>query len=335
MILVTGGTGLVGAHLLFELTKNEAMVKAIYRANSDLKKVEKVFSYYLDNYQNQYKKIHWVIADITDIPALEIAFEDVTHVYHCAALISFDPKDYDRLYKVNCEGTANIVNFCIANNIEKLCYVSSIATVGKDLNTNEVHEESEWTGKDTNVYALSKYDAEMEVWRGSQEGLRVVILNPGVIIGAGFWNSGSGKFFSTAAKESSYFPPSGTGFVAVNDVVNLLVLAMESDTDKERFIVIAENLTYEEVLSLITTALHLKQPTKMLTFWQLAVLWRLDALRSFLFKTERKITKNQVIALQEQKIYTNKKVTETFTYSFESIQKSIAFTCKKFKIEAP
>lgn len=333
MILVTGGTGLVGAHLLFELTKTATIIKAIHRPNSDLQKVEKVFSYYADNYKKQFKKIEWIEADITDIPDLELAFDSVSHVYHCAALISFDPKNYDRLYKVNCEGTANIVNFCIAKNIKKLCYVSSIATIGKNLNSIEVDEESEWNSRDANVYALTKYDAEIEVWRGSQEGLSMAILNPGVIIGPGFWKTGSGKLFTTAAKEHHYYPPNGTGFVSVHDVVKLLVLAMNSAIDKERFIAIAENLSYQVVLKQITSELKLKSPTKMLTFWQLSILWRLDWLQSFFFNSERKITRHNVVSLKEYKTFSNRKVTELFNFSFEPVSKSIAFACAKFKEE--
>lgn len=333
MILVTGGTGLVGAHLLFELTKKEALVKATFRASSDLKKVEKTFSYYAQDYQSQYQKIVWVEADINDIPALDMAFEDITQVYHCAALISFNPRDYSALYKINCEGTANIVNICIAYKIEKLCYVSSIATIGKDLNSQEVNEESEWNSKEANVYALSKYDAEMEVWRGAQEGLKVVILNPGIIIGPGFWKTGSGKLFTIAAKESNYYPPSGTGFVAVEDVVQLLILAMNSNLDKERFVCIAENISYQEVLTQITRALGLKPPTKRIAFWQLNIVWRLDYLRSLFFRTDRKITKNTVESLKENKLYSHQKIKKTFSYTFDPIQKSIAFTSSKFEEE--
>lgn len=333
MILVTGGTGLVGAHLLFELTKKETTVKAVCRISSDLQKVEKAFSYYSENYKELYQKIQWIVADITNIPDLETAFEGVTHVYHCAALISFDPKDYNQLQKINCEGTANIVNFCIAKNIKKLCYVSSIATIGKDVNSIEVHEESDWNSKNSNVYALTKYDAEMEVWRGSQEGLSVVILNPGVIIGPGFWDTGSGKLFTTASKEYSYYPPSGTGFVSVNDVVQLLVLAMNSTIDKERFIVISENVSYQKILSQITTELKIKPPTKMLTFWQLEILRRLDGLQSFLFHRKRKITRDTVKSLHENKLYSNEKAIKTFNHSFEPIQKSIVFTSSIFKDE--
>tara|TARA_R110002051_G_scaffold207578_1_gene273342 strand:- start:1986 stop:2993 length:1008 start_codon:yes stop_codon:yes gene_type:complete len=330
MILVTGGTGLVGAHLLVQLTRTETRIKAICRPESDVKKVEKIFSYYSDEYREYYKKITWVIADINDIPALEIAFEGITHVYHCAALISFDPKDYNKMNHVNCNGTATIVNLCIHKNIKKLCYVSSIATIGKNVNTTKVDEESDWSYKDVNVYAHTKYNAEMEVWRGSQEGLSTVIINPGVVLGPGFWGSGSGAFFTTAKKNYNYYPPNGTGFIAVNDVVQLMLLAMNSDVNKERFIVVSENLSYKTILTKISIGLEIKPPSKELKFWQLKLLWKLDWFRNIVLNKRRKITKKTVKSLREDKIYDNQKVIKTFNFTFEPIEKTIAFCCEKF-----
>lgn len=331
MILVTGGTGLVGAHLLVALTKTEKIVRATRRADSDLTKVERVFSYYAENYQSQFQKIEWVIANLNDIPALEFAFDGITHVYHCAALISFNPKDYSKLLKINVEGTANIVNLCLAYKIKKLAYVSSIATLGKDLNSVEVNEASEWTTKNANVYALTKYEAEMEVWRGSQEGLAVVIFNPGIIIGPGFWNAGSGLLFKSAAKQYAYYPPGGTGFITVNDLVKLLVLGMNSTINKEHFIAISENKTYKEVLDTLCQHLHIKSPVKELKIWQLEILRRLDWFRSLLPNKNRKVTGNTIKSLRERKIYSNQKLMETFDIQFEAIEKAIAFSCEKFK----
>ena len=331
MILVTGGTGLVGAHLLIELTKTDAIVRATRRPDSDLKKVEEVFSYYSQNYKNQFDRIEWVIADLNDIPALELAFEGITHVYHCAALISFNPKDYSKLLKINREGTANIVNLCLAYHIKKLVYVSSIATIGKDINSQNVDEESEWTIKDANAYALTKYEAEMEVWRGSQEALPVVIFNPGIIIGPGFWNTGSGLLFKSASKGYSYYPPSGTGFITVNDVVKLLILGMNSSVDKERFIAIYENKSYHEILNNICDGLGIDPPTKKLKFWQLELLRRLDWLRSVLTNGDRKITGNNIKSLRESKNYSNQKLLNAFDIKFEALDKAIAFSCQKFK----
>ena len=196
MILVTGGTGLVGAHLLLYLVENGENVRAIYRNLDTIQKTKSLFQ------QNQkidlFQKIDWIEADILDIPSLKIVFENIDYVYHCAGHISFDPKDENSLRKTNIEGTANIVNFCIDNKVKKLCHVSSIAALG-DLAQNEtvVSETSEWNPEMCHSdYAISKYGAELEVWRGFQEGLEVVIVNPGVILGSTIFDSGSGVIFS-------------------------------------------------------------------------------------------------------------------------------------------
>ena len=140
MILVTGGTGLVGSHLLYQLLLNNDTVKAIHQKSSDLKAVKKVLAYYTSSFEVFFKKIIWVEAELNDIPALEIAFKDVSFVYHCAAFVSFDPRDYIKMRKINIDGTTNIVNLCISHTIKKLCFVSSIATIEKNENNlNETY----------------------------------------------------------------------------------------------------------------------------------------------------------------------------------------------------
>ncbi len=200
MILVTGGTGLVGAHLLLHLIENGEQVRAIYRTEANCVKTKALFSHY--HKEHLFGAIEWIPGDILDIPSLEMAFQDIKQVYHCAALISFDPKDEDAIRKTNIEGTANIVNFCLAKKTEKLCFVSSIAALG-DLapHESEITETTEWNPeKPHSDYAISKYGAEMEVWRGQQEGLKVIIVNPGVILGPGFPSQGSGTLFTTIKK---------------------------------------------------------------------------------------------------------------------------------------
>ena len=162
----------------------------------------------------------------------------------------------------------------------------------------------------------------------------MVIFNPGVILGPGFWNSGSGLFFKSAGKEYSYYPPGGTGFITVNDVVKLLILGMNSTIDKERFIAISENKTYKEILHAICENLEIVSPTKELKLWQLQLLRRLDWIRSVLTSKQRKITGNTVKSLSENKVYNNKKLVETFNYDFEALDKTIAFSCRKFKEES-
>ncbi|MGB5821027.1 MAG: SDR family oxidoreductase [Saonia sp.] len=335
MILVTGGTGLLGAHLLLHLLEKEKQIKAIHRANSDLQRVKKVFSYYTEKAEELFKKIQWISADINDIPALQLAFENVTYVYHCAALISFDPKDYERMLKINVEGTSNIVNLCISRNIGKLCYVSSIAAIGKSKNTAEVTEENEWNGLEANVYALTKHEAEIEVWRGIQEGLNAVIINPGVILGPGFWDTGSGLLFKKAAGAPKYYPPSGSGFITVNDVVQLMVGLMESGIKDERFIAVSQNLTYKEILSRIVGEFGKSAPKKELKFWHLEMLWRLDWFWSSLTNKKRRLTKITVTSLKNRQIYCNKKITDKLQFEYEPLAATIKYTCNRFKEENP
>lgn len=333
MILVTGGTGLVGSHLLFHLAEHNLPIRAIHRPGSRLEQVEKVFSYYSEQAGTLFRQIEWVEADITDIPALEMAFDGIDQVYHSAAMISFDPKDYDTLMKVNGEGTANIVNLCISNKVKKLCYVSSTATIGQSNDGEMANEESVFSEQHANVYALSKYAAEMEVWRGSQEGLQVVLINPGIIVGPGFWKGGSGTLFTTAKKGYLYYPPGGTGFVSVNDVIRMMVGLMESKIGGERFLCVSENLSYREVLGLLAKNFGTKAPFKVLQFWKLEAFRLYDWIRHLVSNRSRRLTKNTIWSLRHREYYSVGKIGQHMNFKFEPIYKSIEYSCARFKEE--
>ena len=335
MVLVTGGTGLVGAHLLLHLLQNNTKVRAIYRDGSNLNRVEKVFSYYTENASGLFGQIEWILADINDIPALNIAFKNIDYVYHAAAMISFDPKDYYKLKKTNVQGTANIVNLCLSNSINKLCYVSTIGAIGKSLEGQKANEKNDWAGQDANVYALTKYRAEMEVWRGSQEGLDVVIVNPGVIIGPGFWEQGSGNLFTTAYQARDYYPPSGTGFITINDVVKIMVELMQSKIINQRFIAVSENMTYKDILTRLANAIDKKAPSKMLRFWQLHLLRFFDFFSSSITGNKRRITKKTIHSLRHTEIYDNGKIMEMLGFEFENLDECIMFCSERFREEYP
>lgn len=335
MILVTGGTGLVGSHLLFHLAQAGHVVKAIYRTTHRLEKVRRLFSYYSENPDNIYHNIHWIKADLNDLSLLEKAFEDITHVYHCAALISFDPSDFKILQKVNETGTANLVNMCISKRITKLCYVSSIAAIGKSPNSSLVTEDNEWRSSHANPYALTKHLAEMEVWRGTQEGVPAVVVNPGVILGPGFWDYGSGKLFKIAAKGSRFYPPGGTGFVTVQDVVRMMIELMNSEITNERFIAVAENLSYSQILSRLATCLEVRVPRVKIKIWQLKLLWRIDWLWNKLSGQKRKLSKAQVASLKERSIFDNSKATRFIDFEYKPMDDYLSFYCLKFKEENP
>lgn len=333
MILVTGGTGLVGSHLLYQLTQQNEPIRAIYRNKNTLTKVAQVFGYYTDTPEQQLKKIEWVQADINDLPALEIAFEEITTVFHCAAFISFEPKHWKQLQKINIEGTANIVNISIDNKIKKIVYVSSIAAVSPATGSNIAVETNPWINTDVTVYARSKYLAELEIWRAVQEGVPVAVLNPGIIIGPGFWTSGSGKLFTTAAKSIRYAPPSGTGFITANDVAKLLLKLQNTSHVNQRFIAVSENISYQKVLTCIAEALKTKAPKKVLTSWQLQLLWRADWLWCLLTKRKRTLSKNNATGLLKTTIYDNSKAKELLSFTFEPIVPALQRTAAFFKME--
>jgi dihydroflavonol-4-reductase len=324
MILVTGGTGLVGAHLLLHLFENGENVRAIFRNLSTIEKTKSLFK--LHQKDNLFDKIDWVEADILDIPSLEIAFENIEYVYHCAAIISFDPKDETLLRKVNIEGTANIVNFCIAKNIKKLCHVSSIATFG-DLAQSEtiISETTEWNPEIYHSdYAISKYGAEMEVWRGFQEGLAVVIVNPGVILGSTIWTTGSGAIFKKVKNGLSFYTKGQTGYVAVNDVVKPMTMLMQSSISGERFCVIAEHFTYEKIIKTVAEKTASKLPKFYAKPWLTSIVWRFDWLLSTLFGKKRSMSKFAATTIHTVDWYTSDKIKNALNFEFQSIDSTIA-----------
>ena len=330
MVLVTGGTGLIGSHLLFKLTQQGENVRATYRVGSNLDQVKVVFSYYSDDSESLFNQIEWVEADLNDIPKLTLAFENISHVYHCAALISFDPSDYKLLRKTNIKGTANIVNLCSAFSVKKLCYVSSIATLG--YNPERIDEETHWSGnQDQSVYAISKYGAEMEVWRGTQEGLSTVIVNPGVVIGPGFWSSGSGLLFKMAAKGKMYATQGITGYVAVQDVTNAMIQLMNSSIENQRYILADAHLSYLEIMEMISKELNRKRSTKIASPLLLEFTWRIDWLASKLLRRKRRLTKQLSTSLQKKSVYSSEKIKQDLEgFSFTPITDSISATSQIF-----
>ena len=320
MILVTGGTGLVGAHLLLHLAENEDVIRAIYRTERSIAKTKTLFALYQK--EALFSKIEWILADIIDVPSLALAFKGVDYVYHCAGLISYDPNDEQQLRKINIEGTANIVNFCLDYSIKKLCHVSSIAALGdKAPHQIEVTEETEWNPEVLHSdYAISKYGAEMEIWRGQQEGLNVVIVNPGIIFGAGFWEQGSGLFFSKIKKGAPFYTKGISAFVGVTDVVTIMMALMQSSIAGERFAIISENLTFEEVMFSIADKLDVKKPTFEAKPWLLSIAWRLDWLLSNFFRTQRRLSKYGVNSLYSEDLISNQKIKSVLHFEFQKIE---------------
>lgn len=248
MIFVTGGTGLVGSHLLLQLIERGEKVRALKRPNSNIRQVEKYFK--RNKSQEIFHKIEWIEGDILDIPFLTEALKGVKTIFHTAAYVSFDPKDEDKIIQTNVDGTEGLINEAIDSGVEEFIFLSSIAAMD-DLNpvTKLIDEKSTWNNEASHsTYAISKYRSEMEVWRGSQEGLKVIVFNPSVIIGTFDGNRESERIFKNHVI-NRYAPTGGTGFIDVRDVISLMLKIYDLKLFNEKFILNAENKTYHEVLN--------------------------------------------------------------------------------------
>lgn len=333
MILVTGGTGLVGSHLLYSLLQKETPVRVLHRSSSRLDRIKTVFGYFTNDVDVLFNKIEWVEGSLTDITCLEKAFDQVTEVYHCAAFISFDPRDLNELHKTNVEGTANMVNFSLLNKVEKFCYVSSIATLSTPIESLEVSEQTPWNAaEEVSVYGFTKHAAEMEVFRGIHEGLHATILNPGIILGGGFWKSGSGLFFKLIHKGMKYYTAGNTGYVDVEDVVSIMLQLMEKNIFGERYIVVAENWIFKDFVDRVAVEFGVAAPKKKAGKWLLEIGWRLDWLISKLNGKKRKLTKNLAKTSVKTHRFSNQKIKKELNYTFKSIEDSIVSTCKKYPV---
>lgn len=331
MILVTGGTGLVGTHLLMDLMKEETPIRAIFRSDKSLEKVKRVFALYDLDWEASLKKIQWVKSDLLNPEILKEAFEGVGYVYHCAAMVSFNKKDKEQLLKVNIEGTANVVNLCLEHGVKKLCHVSSTAAIGKAPNNGERDEECIWQNDGTfSNYSVSKYFSEMEVWRGSEEGLDVVIVNPSVIIGPGDWNQSSANLFLKVWKGLKFYSNGVNAFVDVRDVSRAMIDLMKSDISSERFLVIGENLTFKTVFDTIAKSLKKPLPKVEVKKWMANLIWRVEAVKSFFFGTDPLVTKESAESALSVVNYSNKKIKEKLGFEFTPIEEAINHSSSSF-----
>jgi nucleoside-diphosphate-sugar epimerase len=250
MILVTGASGLLGSHLILALLKNGYQVKALATAETSKNKALQTFKAYNNADEVLFNKVTWCFGNITDSEFLFEILEGVDYVYHCAAVVSFSPKDIENMNHINVKGTEALVNMCLLRKIKKFCHVSSVAALGKNTDSDVITEETHFVNSPQNSnYGISKYNAEREVWRASEEGLQVVIVNPCVILGPGDWLTGSSNMFSSAYKGLKYFSDGVTGFVDVRDVAAIMIKLMESNINHQRFIVFnsQSNLSYEKI----------------------------------------------------------------------------------------
>ena len=329
MIFITGGTGLVGSHILLKLSQRNISFKALKRERSSLDVCKDVFTYY--NAESQFNKIKWVNGDINDIPSLEEGMKNCTKVIHAAAIVSFHNDDEEIIYKINVEGTINIVNVALSAGIEKLSYISSIAALGRNTTSDIVDENCDFKiSKKENNYSLSKYYSEQEVWRASQEGLDVVILNPSVILGPGDWTKGSSQIFQKIYDGLKYYTSGSTGYVDVTDVAECAIKLLESDIKNERFIINGANLKFRELFDMIAERFNKKKATIKVTLLMKELAWRIEFFRSLITGRRPLITKETANSSMKISSYSTKKIENAISFKFIPIEESVEKYCQWF-----
>ena len=320
MILVTGGTGLLGSKLLEKLVNVGHKVRALKRNTSRLDKVLSIQD-----------KVEWVEGDVLDIPSLEDAMKDITEVYHCAAMVSFNPSKRAAMYEINITGTANVVNVALASGVQALCHVSSIAALGRVKEGEEITEETKWgESKDNSHYSITKYKSEQEVWRANAEGLNTVIVNPSVILGEGNWRTDSSSFISNGYKGMPMYPPGCNGFVDSEDVVKAMIYLMSKKEYGEQFILSADNVYYKDLFAKIAKAFGKEGPKRKMTPFLGGLFWRAVAIMSFFTAKTPVITEETINTILKTYFYSNDKVKAT-GFEFQSIDETIKRCCNAYK----
>lgn len=321
-ILVTGGTGFLGAYILQELIEKGYSVRAIRRN-------DKLPSFISPSILS---KVEWVTGDILDVISLEEAMEDIDCVIHSAAIVSFHPEDRKKMYHVNVEGTANVVNLALEKNIRRLVHISSVAAIGRVANGGSVNETRKWEESKINThYSRSKHRAELEVWRGMGEGLDAVILNPSTILGFGEWHNGSSSIFRNIYEGFKWYTSGLNGFVDVRDVAKVTVLVMESNITEQRYIVNAETWPFRKLQDTIAENFNKKKPDRLANSFLLSIAWRMEKMKSIFTGMKPLLTRESARVGISRTQFENQKLLEAFpAFKFIPLSQTIKEACERY-----
>ncbi len=323
MDLITGATGIVGTHVLLECAVR-GPVRAIHREHSDRSIVERVFRHYRDDADDLLQRVEWLEADLRDMDALNAALSGVQHVYHAAAVVSFDPKDGSLMQHVNAEGTANIVNAALAQGVRRLCHVSSTAAIGKAPAGVDRDEDTPWTAdKHTSAYAISKYEAELEVYRGIAEGLDAVIVNPCIVLGPGAQGRSSMTLVERFRDGTRFYPPGSNSVVDARDVASCMLQLMEKGASGGRYLLVGESLSYRALFKHLSNAFGSKEPDTALRPWMLEFGWRVERVRSMLTGSKPFLTKATASSAVIQRSYSAAKTEDLLGYQFRNAEEAV------------
>jgi nucleoside-diphosphate-sugar epimerase len=331
MNFVTGATGLIGSHLVLRLAEEGMPVTALFRNEKGQSEVFDLFRFF--GKENLFQQVQWVKGDVEDADDMYDLTEGMHTVFHCAAIVSYHKKEASRMLEVNINGTKNVVNACIENDVKHLIHVSSISALG-DSKGEVIDEE---TPRDFNDYhsnySKGKYLSEQEVWRGIQEGLNATILNPGVIFGPNNCTRSSGTMIARIEKGLPALPAGGSGIVSVLDVVEVMIRAAKQTPTNERYILCAENVRMSELFTKIADALHVKIGKTIAKKWQIVLVYYMEALLEFFTGKRATITREIIRNYDEVKQFDGSKATRVFGFqyrnTFSSIEDTVSYYRKK------
>ena len=330
MNFVTGATGLIGSHLVLRLAEEGMPVSALFRNEIGKSEVFNLFQFY--EKENLFSQVQWVKGDVEDADDMFDLTEGMENVFHCAAIVSYHKKDASRMLEVNINGTKNIVNACVENEVKHLIHVSSISALG-DSKGEVIDEE---TPRDFNDYhsnySKGKYLSEQEVWRGIQEGLNATILNPAIIFGPNNCTRSSGTMIARIEKGLPALPAGGSGIVSVLDVVEVMIRAANQAPTNERYILCAENIRMSELFTKIADALHVKIGKTIAKKWQIKLVFYMEALVEIFTGKRATITREIIRNYDEVKQFDGSKATCAFGFEYRNTFSSIEDTIRYYKV---
>lgn len=320
MIAITGASGLLGSFIASKFISHEEKIIGLTREKSKALKSD-----YLQ------KNIDWREVNILDPISLSESLKDVHTVIHSAALVSFNPRRRKEISDANATGTKNVVDACLAVGVKKLIHISSVAALGRQKGIYHINEDSTWmNSRLSSDYALSKYQAELEVYRGYEEGLHVSIVNPSVILAPSDWNYSSSQIFKYIWNENAFYTGGVLNYVDVRDVANMVYVLCASNFNGERFIASANYTSIKNIFDEIALRFNKKPPfIKVNTTLSKAIVY-LEGVRSFLTNQEPIITKQTAQIASEPFYFDNKKAVEKLKISFQTLEETLDFCCNYY-----
>lgn len=322
-VFVTGGTGFLGAYILKNLVEKNFRVRALRRSSK--------LPFYIPS--EVFDKVEWVEGDILDVVSLDEAMKGVDSVIHSAAIVSFNRKNRKEMYKVNVEGTENVVNMALENNVRRMLHVSSVAALGRTGKTATIDETKSWEDNSSNThYAISKHHAEMHMWRGFAEGLKGLMINPSTILGFGDWNQSSCAIFKNAYLQFPWFTKGVNGFVGVEDVAEVIVRLLHSELHQQRFVVSSETISFRELFDMIAEGFNKKKPHREATPFMGEIAWRMELIKSLITGRKALLTRETAKIAHSKTSFSNKAVLDALPgFSFQPLSTVIKKSCEKYQ----